>query len=592
VVNHGAGGLAFGLKNLVLSGNATIGGTQRWDIRDVVGGLDGAGFALTKTGINDIWFKDLSETGLGGISITQGLLGFEGSTTMGSAAGTVQIGAAGTLGLFNNTAGDAKPITLQGGRIFASSGAANILGGPITLSADSTIESGNGVTLTLNGPIDGTPGFTKAGAGVVELGGFDANTYAGTTTITGGTLRLNKAAVRAITGSVVANGGTLTVLTADQFGPGASVTLNPGSAWSNASNSAQSPANFTVNTPTLQALNNLTVTNLFSITAGAHDLNSGQSSTANAMSISGGANLRLGANSGDTTLSIQAGGLTLNDGTLQLGQLGGGFTALVNLGGNVTSSGTSAISAPNTAGPRLLDLQGGVRTFNVTGGTTTIASSIQNGGLTKSGTGTLVLTGTSNYAEPTTINAGTVVVNGSISGGLVTVENGGTLQGNGFTGPVTVRGGGTLASGADLVPFTVDALAFENAGNLTIEIAGAATDGVTVGGSVTLAGTIALNIAITSPAVDGLTYTLLNSANGIGGYSSGARFSYAGNSLDEGERFTVTSGIFTQEFTISYSADAGNDITLVAVPEPNCALLLAGAIGVLGLRRSRRVRIQ
>jgi hypothetical protein len=63
------------------------------------------------------------------------------------------------------------------------------------------------------------------------------------------------------------------------------VTLNPGSTWSNASNAPQSPANFTVNTPTLQALNNLTVTNLFSITAGAHDLNSGQSSTANAMSI-------------------------------------------------------------------------------------------------------------------------------------------------------------------------------------------------------------------------------------------------------------------------------------------------------------------
>jgi hypothetical protein len=68
------------LKNLVLSGNATIGGTQRWDIRDVIGGLDGAGFTLTKTGVNDIWFKDLGETGLGGISITQGLLGSSGST--------------------------------------------------------------------------------------------------------------------------------------------------------------------------------------------------------------------------------------------------------------------------------------------------------------------------------------------------------------------------------------------------------------------------------------------------------------------------------------------------------------------------------
>jgi hypothetical protein len=88
---------------------------------------------------------------------------------------------------------------------------------------------------------------------------------------------------------------------------------------------------------------------------------------------------------------------------------------------------------------------------------------------------------------------------------------------------VTVRGGGTLASGADFLPFNVGPLAFENAANLTIEIAGAATDGVTVDGPVTLAGTIALNIAITAPAVDGLTYTLLNSAAGIAGYSGGAR---------------------------------------------------------------------
>jgi hypothetical protein len=52
----------------------------------------------------------------------------------------------------------------------------------------------------------------------------------------------------------------------------------------------------------------------------------------------------------------------------------------------------------------------------------------------------------------------------------------------------------------------------------------------------------------------------------------------------------VTSGIFTQDFTISYSADAGNDVLLVAIPEPSCALLLIGAVGVLGLRRSRRRR--
>ncbi|HET6408256.1 MAG TPA: autotransporter-associated beta strand repeat-containing protein [Chthoniobacteraceae bacterium] len=588
VVNHGAGGLTVGLKNLVLAGNTTIGGTQRWDIRDVNGGLVGAGFNLTKVGVNDIWLKDLGDTALGSLNVSSGLLGFEGTTTFGSENAPVTIAAGGILGLFNNTAPNFNPIALQGGRIIASAGAANVLAGPVTLSADSTIEATNGVTLTLSGLVAGASGFTKAGAGAVELGGFDANTYTGVTTVNGGTLRLNKPGVAAILGSVVANAGTLTVASAEQFGPAASVTINSGAAWSNTSNLPQSPANFTVNTPTLQSLNSLAVTNLFSITAGDHDINSGQSSSANALSITGGANLRLGANSGDTTISIGAGGLTLANGTLQLGQLGGAVSATVNLGGNVTSSGTSAISAPNTAGPRLLDLQAGVRTFNVVDGTTTVAPSIQNGGLTKTGAGNLVLTGTSSYVDPTMVAAGALVVNGSISGSSVSVQNAATLQGNGATGPVTVRNGGILASGIDLLPLTVDTLTFENGSRLKIEVAGAASDEVAVISGVSLTGVITLDIAITGTAVDGFAYTLLDSNLGITGYTGGARFAYAGNSLDEGERFTVGSGVFTQDFTISYTADSGTDVILVAVPEPGGPCLLAGALAMLGLRRSRR----
>ena len=58
---------------------------------------------------------------------------------------------------------------------------------------------------------------------------------------------------------------------------------------------------------------------------------------------------------------------------------------------NAGPTQTLCISNPNTTGPRLLDLGGATRTFNITSGTTTITPSIENGGVTKSGSGILVV---------------------------------------------------------------------------------------------------------------------------------------------------------------------------------------------------------
>jgi autotransporter-associated beta strand protein len=397
-------------------------------------------------------------------------------------------------------------------------------------------------------------------------------------------LVLSKASGSAILGDVFVDGGSLVLEFPYQFGPNAKVTINQGGNWNN-SFGTQTLHSFTINTTTLQVLHGLSVMSQLSINAGDHDINSNSAAFANAMSISNGANLRLGANTANSTMVIGAGGLSLNDGTLQLGNPGGNVSALVNLSGNVTSSGTSAISVVNGAGPRLLNLQGSVRTFNVTGGTTTVGATIENGGVFKTGAGSLVLTGSSSYTNSTTVNGGTLVVNGSINGSTVAVENGGTLRGNGSSGPVSVGAGGTLASGGDTVPLSVASLAFAPASEFSMQISGASSDPVSVTGGVSLSGTIALSIEIIAAAIDGTTYTLINS-NGISGYAGGGRFAYAGNVLDEGERFMVTSG---QEFRISYLADTGRDIVLTAVPEPGSIGLLLGAVTLLGLRRRRRM---
>ncbi|CAK9885965.1 MAG: Extracellular serine protease [Candidatus Erwinia impunctatus] len=69
-----------------------------------------------------------------------------------------------------------------------------------------------------------------------------------------------------------------------------------------------------------------------------------------------------------------------------------------------------------------------------------------HGGLTKTGSGTLELTGINTYLGPTLVNAGTLIINGSTVSD-VSVQNSARLSGNGQLGSLTVNDGGTVAPG-------------------------------------------------------------------------------------------------------------------------------------------------
>jgi autotransporter-associated beta strand protein len=110
-------------------------------------------------------------------------------------------------------------------------GALSGTGGTIGLGG-STLTTTSATDTTYSGVISGTGGLTKSGGGKLTLSGENANTYTGLTTVSEGTLELNKTAgVNAIAGAVTINSGAVLLLSASNqvdSGAGDTVTLSGG----------------------------------------------------------------------------------------------------------------------------------------------------------------------------------------------------------------------------------------------------------------------------------------------------------------------------------------------------------------------------
>ena len=210
------------------------------------------------------------------------------------------------------------------------------------------------------------------------------------------------------------------------------------------------------------------------------DNNNGANPTAN-LTVGGviddGASTCRLTKAGNGTLTLSGantfkGGLTLNTGTLILGNGAAVGTGAFTINGGTLDSNAAGIILSNTnpqnwngnfvfGGTQDLDLGYGQVTLGatpqvtVTKGNLTVDGAIGGGfGITKLGSaGTLILTGANTYTGDTTVSDGKLMVNGwHTTAGNYTVASGGTLGGRSTItaagGKVlTVQDGGTLAPG-------------------------------------------------------------------------------------------------------------------------------------------------
>ncbi len=189
--NYSGGGQAWGINTVNQTGNLTIGGNNRWDVRNGTGpkwNVTPNGATLTKVGAGYVGLNSVTvSTNLGDITILGGTLDFQTSTTgLGNTNNTIYVGNGGNLGMFQLATPIYKSIVCSNGAGITGDGgnsaSQNVIVSPVTLVSGT-------VNLNFNYYNWGTFSNTISGAGGLNLQvqsvlRFAAsNTYSGNTTI-------------------------------------------------------------------------------------------------------------------------------------------------------------------------------------------------------------------------------------------------------------------------------------------------------------------------------------------------------------------------------------------------------------------------
>lgn len=510
-------------RSIDLSGH----GTLQTDADLTANGVISGNGTLTKSGNGTLLLTN-SDVYTGATTISAGTLALSGSGSI-AASSDVNVASGGTFDIAGTTGG-ASVVSLDG------NGSVRLGQRSLTLSAASG---------SFGGVIGGTGGVILAGGTETFTG---ANAYTGATAINDGTLALSgSGSIANSSGVTVASGATFDI---SGTSSGASITSLDGSGHvalgQQSLTLAQASGNFG---GVIAGAGGLVLRSGTEVLTGANTYTG-------ATTIAKGATLQIG--NGGTTGAI-AGNVT-NDGTLafarsddttfagviagsgSLVQNGSGTLALTGAnsysGGTLVQAGTLKGDAQSLQG-NIVD-NGNLQFDQDSDGIYAGVLSGQ-GGLTKSGSGTLIMNGQNTFTGITHIAAGTLEIGdaatpGATLGGQVDVDSAGTLRGHGTING-NVLNDGVVRPGGSVGTLTINGNYTQTStGQLMIDTSADGTGSrLVVNGSAALAGS-ALLILPSSDWKANTNYQLLTATGGITGQfaSVASNFAFVNPTLSYG----------------------------------------------------------
>ncbi len=404
------------------------GGTAFTSNANSAGGVTAAlGITVTKAGAGNVEF-DVAPTApatgfQGALVINAGAVrdtvdAFQNASSITvNSGGQYQLGA--NLANWNlapgavlnlNGSGKASGVNTQGALRENNSTAVTNFNAPINLQSTASVDVTGTAQLTFTQAVSGVGGLTKTDPGTLILGGTAANTYGGTTHVSGGTLVLDKPdGTTAIPGDISVQAASNTIQGVLQLG---------------ANNQIADSANVTLN----QSTGTGTPNGLFALN-GFHD-------TIGSLSSTGGAGIvQNGAAAGSSTLTIDAALSSSN------------FTGLIQDGG----AASLALSLLGTQGLTLT----GASTYS--GGTTVSGGSliVNNATGSATGSGAVALSAASTLA-------GSGFIAGSVNFAASTLA-----PSNGLSTPQTLTLGGATFDAVSTASYQLGAPAQQGAASMT-----------------------------------------------------------------------------------------------------------------------------